>query len=315
MKLRHLLPLLALLHGQAVPAALHRAATWSTFRVTNLLASGAKPNVRDKGGNTPLHFARTSKVARVLLKYGAKVNARNKDGATPLHMAATSGRAKVIDTLVARGGKVNAKNAAGITPLHAAVGFMPLTLEGAAFLTTQGIITGGAGAALAGTTGAKIVVEPADIKYIREVLIEAAREEGSSTAHLEARAVYAAKLARYKIVALALLGAASLGGATLIITGGIRRYRAVNGLIGHSANVHAQDNLGNTPLHILATGQSLRLGKRTIMPVLALLLIKHGGDVAARNKGGKTPYDIARRFNRFGMMFLLKQGVHSESVQ
>jgi hypothetical protein len=40
---------------------------------------------RDEEGNTPLHFAETEEMARVLLQFGGRANVRNILGQTPLH--------------------------------------------------------------------------------------------------------------------------------------------------------------------------------------------------------------------------------------
>jgi ankyrin repeat protein len=72
-------------------AALHitakrRDLTWLSF----LLARGARPDIKDNDGNTPLATAATvgfAEGARVLISAGAKVDSANSRGETPLILA------------------------------------------------------------------------------------------------------------------------------------------------------------------------------------------------------------------------------------
>jgi hypothetical protein len=92
-------------------------------RVSELLKRGANPNVQDKKGWTPLHWAAGrgyAEIVRLLLEYGADANARDKDARTPLHFASGFGRADVVLLLLEHGADVNAKNKDGRTPLHIA---------------------------------------------------------------------------------------------------------------------------------------------------------------------------------------------------
>ena len=55
------------------------------------------------------------------LDAGADVNAKGKYGRTPLHYAATRGLKKIIELLIAKGADVNFKHIAGETPLDMAI--------------------------------------------------------------------------------------------------------------------------------------------------------------------------------------------------
>jgi Domain of unknown function (DUF6438)/Ankyrin repeats (3 copies) len=83
-----------------------------------LLNAGAGPNVRDKGGNIPLHASQLDEdSARALLDAGAHVNALNNDGETPL-MTVFSER--TLEILLAAGADISIRSRAGKTALDRA---------------------------------------------------------------------------------------------------------------------------------------------------------------------------------------------------
>ncbi|MGA8429716.1 MAG: ankyrin repeat domain-containing protein [Candidatus Sulfotelmatobacter sp.] len=96
-----------------------------------LMQRGAKTNVRDNYGNTPLISAACEcavatmnsayDVMKILLDQGANVNARNKDGKTALIMASgMTGDAAVLDLLLKNGADPQAKDHKGNTALSLA---------------------------------------------------------------------------------------------------------------------------------------------------------------------------------------------------
>ena len=78
-----------------------------TAAVAELLAQGADVNVRNDGGETPLHrtamVKKNAATAELLLAQGADVNAQNKYGYTPLHTAALMGRKEEAKKFIEQG--------------------------------------------------------------------------------------------------------------------------------------------------------------------------------------------------------------------
>jgi ankyrin repeat protein len=95
-------------------------------KVTELLGSGSTiVDTRDRStGETGLHIVTKRRDAtwlRFLLGRGAKHDVRDNDGNTPLMLAARLGFADGAQILLSSGANVNQANASGETPLIAAV--------------------------------------------------------------------------------------------------------------------------------------------------------------------------------------------------
>lgn len=111
-------------------SALGLAAFFGHPRVMKvLLDHGADPNApaRNPTQTAPLHSAvahrgpaTALKMARELLSRGAKVNVAQAGGWTPLHQAAAHGHEPLIRLLIAHGAERNAQSEDGRTPLQVA---------------------------------------------------------------------------------------------------------------------------------------------------------------------------------------------------
>ena len=91
--------------------------------IAKLATAGAKVNVANHKGNTPLHLAATlglSMSVGRLVELGANTNKKNRDGDTPLHFAALGAHAKNIEQLAVLGANIDAKNNDSKTPLQLA---------------------------------------------------------------------------------------------------------------------------------------------------------------------------------------------------
>lgn len=83
-----------------------------------IAACGALVKVKDRSGNTPLHFCSNESIAKTLLAHGAgaQVNLANVQGNTPLHCAFAFGGPSVADVMLSAGGDITKKNNDGLTP-------------------------------------------------------------------------------------------------------------------------------------------------------------------------------------------------------
>ncbi|KAM6215036.1 85/88 kDa calcium-independent phospholipase A2 isoform 1-T1 [Rhynchocyon petersi] len=72
-------------------------------------------------GASPLHWAKTAEMARVLLKRGCDVNSTSSDGNTALHVAVMRNRFECVMVLLTYGANADARGEHGNTPLHLAM--------------------------------------------------------------------------------------------------------------------------------------------------------------------------------------------------
>jgi len=105
---------------------IHEAAKRGELEKVRSLVDGdpALIAAKDKGGETPLHWAAFSgspDLVRFLLDKGAAVDAKNARGLTPLVFTAAHGRTQAAGLLIERGADVNVRNPLDMTPLIIAV--------------------------------------------------------------------------------------------------------------------------------------------------------------------------------------------------
>ncbi|HEX2977647.1 MAG TPA: ankyrin repeat domain-containing protein [Candidatus Babeliales bacterium] len=64
-----------------------------------LIRHGARVNIQNDEGNTPLHYARSAEIAQMLLEHGAKTDTKNAEGLTPLLRAEKQSNNGVIEII------------------------------------------------------------------------------------------------------------------------------------------------------------------------------------------------------------------------
>ncbi|KAJ8263919.1 hypothetical protein GJAV_G00143080 [Gymnothorax javanicus] len=72
-------------------------------------------------GGTPLHWAKTAEMTKILLEKGSSVNFRSRTGESPLHIHTKKRRFDSVIDLLSRGAKVNLRGLHGNTALHYAM--------------------------------------------------------------------------------------------------------------------------------------------------------------------------------------------------
>ncbi|KAM7394621.1 hypothetical protein PAMP_021409 [Pampus punctatissimus] len=72
-------------------------------------------------GGTPLHWAKTAEMCRMLLEHGCAVNYLSKTGESPLHILTKKGRFEAAMVLLTHGANANLKGQGGNTALHLAM--------------------------------------------------------------------------------------------------------------------------------------------------------------------------------------------------
>lgn len=74
----------------------------------------------NKHGATPLHWAKTSALLKVALKYSHEIDATSKTGDTALHIMVRRLRTECAQILMLWGADPNVRGQGGDTPLHIA---------------------------------------------------------------------------------------------------------------------------------------------------------------------------------------------------
>jgi ankyrin repeat protein len=103
----------------------HAAENGNLEIVRTLILAGARANLANESGRTPLMYLRdnaTDKLVRELLAARAKVNARDESGGTALMNAAAYSNSGVVRELIENGAKIDLKDNDGKTALMFAAG-------------------------------------------------------------------------------------------------------------------------------------------------------------------------------------------------
>lgn len=264
------------------------------FGITKtLLEKGSDPTVRDHLGQPTLHLAvihGTPDLMKIILSYGSEVDAPDDIGSTPLMLVACWHRSDCItkaQQLIESGANVNATNDMGIAPLMSASRYGRLEM-------VQLLIERGAGVqsrnkfgrtalhmALSRTTAMQ--QEIISILINAHIDVEAKDDDGRSPLGIALKrdtSTIARQLLEHGADVEAVIEDEKL--LHHVVRLGIEL--ATRLLLEYGADVHGQNNQGETPLII-----AVCTGTRSMVDIL----LRHGAGVEARNNRGETSLYIA----------------------
>lgn len=303
-----------------------------------LIMAGAKVNVRNKIGRTPLFIAMGScnvRSANILLKHGAKKFTTDNNGKTPLHFAAWNLNFRAVQYLFLNGLKVNAQDNEGHTPLFWVnrSDLQDYSGERARERTVELLVALGGIDDSATTkrkkntasvsnkskllTSTELIMtnnkreflyailrdNPETVKQLLHRcpgLINVRIEDGNTPLH------YACSKGSYKTVLYLLdlgvdINAKNNMGERPIHNAVTEVYeRTLRILLERGADINAKDNYGETPLH--------KASCRGYLNILNIL-IQNGADINAVDNSGETPiYNACYFREEQALKLLIKEG-------
>ncbi|WP_341821498.1 ankyrin repeat domain-containing protein [Wolbachia endosymbiont (group A) of Myopa testacea] len=193
-----------------------------------------------------------------LLGKGADVNAQNDIGNTPLHFAAENGHKEVVDALLGKDGiNVNAQDKYNNTPLHLAaqMGYAEIVKD---------LLDKGANVNAKDKSG-WTPLHLATI-YKHEDIVKLLLDDEANVTAVDNH--------RYTPLHYATIGS--------------NKIQMIRDLLHKGASVNAQNDRGNTPLHLTAENE-----QKDADIVLRILLERLEPDVNAQDKDGNTPLNLA----------------------
>jgi ankyrin repeat protein len=273
---------LLLKHGAAVNSRskngctpLHLAVLRNRLELTEIfLEHGADASAENNNGQTPLHMLSESDIedggnilnlVLLLLKHGAEVNGRTMSGKTPLHRAIQYSRFKLAEILLEHGADAGAENNNGQTPLHVLsesdikdggdiLDLVLLLLKHGAAVNSRSRAT---------YTPLHLAIQQNQFK-LAEILLEhganahAENKNGRTPLHLLSRSDIDDRGDILNLVLLLLKHGVAVNDrnkdheTALHLAIRRNRFKLAGILLEHSADAHAENKKGQTPLRILS---------------------------------------------------------------
>jgi ankyrin repeat protein len=273
---------LLLKHGAAVNSRskngctpLHLAVLRNRLELTEIfLEHGADASAENNNGQTPLHVLSESDIedggnilnlVLLLLKHGAEVNGRTMSGKTPLHRAIQYSRFKLAEILLEHGADAGAENNNGQTPLHVLsesdikdggdiLDLVLLLLKHGAAVNSRSRAT---------YTPLHLAIQQNQFK-LAEILLEhganahAENKNGRTPLHLLSRSDIDDRGDILNLVLLLLKHGVAVNDrnkdheTALHLAIRRNRFKLAGILLEHSADAHAENKKGQTPLRILS---------------------------------------------------------------
>jgi ankyrin repeat protein len=281
---------------------LARAAAAGDLGVTRkLIAGGADPNSAGAARRTPLMYASMfghPDTVKVLIDAGASVNAVDIDHTTALRLAVVTGQTETTSFLLSQGADPEIRDEEGTTALMDA---SAMGLKGiVASLAERGANVNGVANdgstpllnAVAPFAGFQSSTRIPMLQFLLEHRADVNRSDWSGSTPL----IVAAARNDFQAVQILLNAGAKPearnadGSTPLLAAVKEDAVASAETLLKFGANANSADGKGNTPL-LIAVEKGYPQGL-----ALTRLLISHGADLEARNKGGATVLIAAAGF-------------------
>lgn len=297
--------------GNALTPLLFAIKKYDSGDVVRFLASkGARINIRNTKGETPLHYAATlgrRSPGDALIKAGANVNAKDDNGWTPLHVCGKYGQKYMVSLFTIARANVNARSNYGGTPLHVAAFYDQAG-------TAEALIGKGADVNAKdndGGTPLNIAVHfdkesMADLLVAKKANVNIANDSGDTPLHVAIREGHF-RLVRLLLDSGADVNARNKQGETsfhLIVRTG--QQGLTQQMLDKGADVNIQNNDGETSLHLAARRDNVDLVK---------LLLDKNAQINATSASGETPLHLAAEAGQRGIVELLLSRGANPNIQ